>query len=40
MGYGFLQTRHPPHPAAEADGGREHALQGTLCIMFVFERVL
>lgn len=30
MGYGFLQTRHSPHPAAEADGGREHALQGML----------
>ncbi len=28
MGHGLLQTRHSPHPAAEADGGREHALQG------------
>lgn len=28
MGYGFHQTGHPPHPAAEADGGGKHALQG------------
>lgn len=28
MGYGFLQTRHSPHPAAETNGGGQHALQG------------
>lgn len=30
MGDGFLQTRYSPHPAAEANGGREHSLQGIL----------
>lgn len=28
LGDGFFQTRHPPHSAAEAYGGREHTLQG------------
>lgn len=30
MGNGLVQTRHPAHPAAEADGGGEPAVQGTL----------